>query len=168
MKKFLIIGILFCLLCTMLMPTKVSAEKYVYTWTEVDEEGNEHTYTIEYDAEDMLSKNEVWVKIHPDWYDHEYTPEDFSEVNCIAIEELLLGAPDYDERYFLLTLSDEGLEKVYHAIEILGAREDITEAFANTLVVPPTGETTMLPAAVAMLVFSAVALAALAIRRKKA
>ena len=167
MKRILTICLLVCLLCIMLLPMEGFAEKHSYTWTETDENGNEHIYTFEYDSDDLLSKNEVWVMIHPDWHDREYTPEDFSEVNCVAIEELVIDSPDYYERYFLLTLADEGIEYVYRAIEILGAREDILEAHPNALFVPQTGETALLPVATTMLLLSGTALAGLLLRKRK-
>jgi len=175
MKKMLSIGILLCLLCVIVLPTEALAAWTTETW--VDEDGNEYTYfvdawideegndlTLYIDADEWITANAVIVKLHPDWGDRECTIEDFSDVNCVGIVQELLFTDD--GRYVTIKIGDIGLEYVYKAIEVLNARDDIVLAFPDEWFPPETGDTALIPAAIALLI-SGTGLAVLAIRRKK-
>lgn len=166
MKKKLFLSLAICLLFTLLLPTQAFAEKISYTWTETDGE-NEYTYTIEFDPDDYTTEDAVWVVIHPDWHEHEYTPEDFAEVNCIAVEKLVIEEEDGPKVHYRLTLADKGLEYVFRAIEILGRRSDLIDVHQEVTAMPPTGDIAFSPAAVVLMFVSGIGLVALISKKKK-
>jgi len=160
MKRFFTICMAVCLLwATMISSTFFSVNAA---------EDTEEIEKIYCDAtlEDTFTEKKVCVIIHPDWYDQVYTVDDFADVNCVSINShgdgILKGRL---VKLFTLTIADEGKQSVLDAVKILEQRADIYAAQPNYLV-PETGDTTLIPAVVAMLI-SGTGLAVLAIRRKR-
>lgn len=146
MKKYLTLCLLLCLLCTLLLPVAVFAQ---------EDYGDSYP---PWNVEDHMTDNVVCVTLHPEWRDKEYTPEDFAEVNCVAIEIFPSGV-------LRLILADRGVEYVYRAIDILSKREDVKLVQYEVWAIPPTGDSMLM--SVAALLFSGTALAVLFLRRKK-
>ncbi len=80
------------------------------------------TYTLEDEFED----NKILVIVYPQWNQKEYTVDDFTQISCIAIEEIF--KPKQNEspsRIFELTLDQHSKENVLECIRILEQREDV-------------------------------------------
>ena len=109
--------------------------------------------------------NEIMVTIHPDWYDHQYEVDDFSEINCIGIYYGYDGKVDgRPVQKLLLTLAEESHQNVLECIEILLTRPDVYAASANHLIPAPGDQALLIP--VILMVFSGMGIALLTLRKK--
>lgn len=85
--------------------------------------------------EDEFVEKEICVVIHPDWYDKEYTAADFTAINCVNVRSSGDGEVDgRSVQLMLLTIGDEGKQKVLDAVHQLETRADIYAAHPNYLI----------------------------------
>lgn len=161
MKRILTIGMMMCLVCALIMCMAgfpVSASEDVEEIEKVYWEGT---------IDDLFTEKEVCVVIHPDWYEKEYTVEDFADINCVSVKVSATGKVNGRlVQLLLVTIADEGKQSVLDAVRQLETRADIYAAHPNILV-PETGETALLPVATTMLLLSGTALAVLLLRKRK-
>ncbi len=77
--------------------------------------------------EDEFRDNEVFFTVFPQYNKKTYTLEDFTDIDCIAIEELMSADENMKNpsRIFLLTLKGHSKANVLEAIKKLEQRADI-------------------------------------------
>ena len=114
--------------------------------------------------EPLYFEKKVYVLIHPDWYEKEYTTEDFSDIGCVKVSY------EYDRqvegglaKVLLLSFDKEGKQAVLDAISILEMRDDVYSA--QPAYNPATGDTIEIP--VLLLMFSGAALMMLVVCKRK-
>ena len=84
--------------------------------------------------ESSFSDNKVIVIVMPFANFKDYTPEDFSEINCVEVRDLWQDIePDKLCRIMSLTLEGHSKQNVLDAIELLKRRTDIYSAEPNII-----------------------------------
>ncbi len=85
--------------------------------------------------EDKFTDNEVLITVFPSYNKKDYSTDDFAEINCTEIEELMSADETISipSRIFCLTLAEHSKSNVLEAIKKLELREDIYCADVNTI-----------------------------------
>jgi hypothetical protein len=108
------------------------AAKYGIQESVIDEWHNKYPKSNELPSEDSkFAEDSVIICVYPFANAYEFTPEDFPELQCSAVDSLASSSDTTPTRLIILSLKDGSRQAVIDAIKCLQLRADVYYAGAN-------------------------------------
>ena len=143
MKKLfavlLILGLMLCAVgCQKTQSAFTKAEiavKYGIEESVIDEYHKNYPKTYDLPAEDSkFAEDSVIICVYPFANTYEFTPEDFPELQCSAVDSLASSSDTTPTRLIILSLKNGSRQAVIDAIKCLQLRADVYSAGANYVI----------------------------------